>query len=161
MSADKPLPPGYEYAGELFPKADAYALGRGHPPSAAGVVLVDFDKTIRPWGHLNEVMDPLPGAAEAIRRLAAAGYSVVILTSRMSPTWWRDEGDRRQVNWFRFGLEQAKYVREYLERYGIPYGRITSEKVPALALFDDTAVRVSEEYPLSRAVDDFISERAS
>lgn len=139
---------------------DAYALRAGHPPSAARRVLVDFDKTIRPWGDLIAYVDPLPGAAEAMRELAAAGYDVVILTSRMSPTWWRDEAERRGLDAEQFGSEQAGYVVDYLDRYGIPYATITAEKMPGLVFFDDTAVRVTPEYPLGAAIRDFLAERA-
>lgn len=139
---------------------DTYALRTGHPPSAARRVLVDFDKTIRPWGDLVAYVDPLPGAAEAMRALDAAGYEVIILTSRLSPTWWRAEAGRRGLDTDQFGAEQTSYVMDYLARFDIPYASITVEKMPALAFFDDTAVRVSPEYPLADAVRDFMAERA-
>jgi hypothetical protein len=139
---------------------DAYALAAGHPPSAARRVLVDFDKTIRPWGELVGYMDPLPGAADAMRALDAAGYDVVILTSRMSPTWWASEAERRGVDIDDFGAEQAAYVMAYLDHFAIPYATITAEKMPGLAFFDDTAVRVTPEYPLAQAVADFLREQS-
>lgn len=140
---------------------DAYALKAGHPPSAARRVLVDFDKTIRAWGDLVSYDPPLPGAAEAVRALDDAGYEVVILTSRMSPTWWRAEADRRGLDADQFGAEQAAYVIEYLNRYGIPFATVTSEKMPGLVFFDDTAVRVSPEFPLLDAVTAWLREQAA
>lgn len=140
---------------------DAYALKAGHPPSAARRVLVDFDKTIRPWGDLIAYVDPLPGAAEAMRRLDDAGFVIVILTSRMSPTWWRDEAERRGLDAEQFGAEQAAYVCEYLARFDIPFATITAEKMPGIAFFDDTAVRVTPEYPLAQAIADFLAGQAS
>ena len=139
---------------------DAYALASGHPPSASRRVLVDFDKTIRAWSDLISYANPLPGAAEAIRRLHDAGYEVVILTSRMSPTWWRSEAERRDVSVDDFATEQAEYVAAYLRLWDIPYATVTAEKMPALAFFDDTAVRVTEDYPLAAAIDDFLTEAA-
>lgn len=138
---------------------DSYALKAGHPPSAARRVLVDFDKTIRPWGDLVSFVEPLPGAVEGMQALDAAGYDVVILTSRMSPTWWQAEADRRGLDADTFGAEQAGYVCEYLERWAIPYLTITAEKMPGLAFFDDTAVRVNPEYPLGAAIADFLAEQ--
>lgn len=138
---------------------DSYALANGHPPSAAHRVLVDFDKTIRPWGELNYMGDPLPGAAESLRALDAAGYEVVILTSRMSPTWWAAEAERRDVPVEAFADEQGAYVGAYLAKWGIPYACVTCEKMPGLVFFDDTAVRVTEQYTLADAVGDFLRER--
>lgn len=140
---------------------DAYALRAGHPPSAARRVLVDFDKTIRPWGELVSYVAPLPGAIEAMRALSAAGYEVVILTSRLSPTWWQAEAERRGLDVDTFGSQQTAYVLDYLTHWSIPFARITAEKMPALAFFDDTAVRVSAEYPLARAVEDFLGAQAA
>jgi hypothetical protein len=140
---------------------DAYALSAGHPPSASRRVLVDFDKTIRPWGDLVAFVEPLEGAVEAMRSLNRAGFEIIILTSRMSSTWWHDEAGRRGVDVAKFAAEQTAYVLEYLHRFGIPFDEVTAEKMPALAFFDDTAVRVSPEYPLARAVADFLIATAT
>lgn len=135
---------------------DAYAYASGHPPSAARRVLVDFDKTIRPWGALLADDPPIDGAVEAIHAIQRAGYEVVILTSRASWTWWEDEAGRRNDDVTDFGLAQMRYVYEYLGRHGVFNVLVTAEKAPALVLFDDTAVRVSDEYPLAQAVSDWL-----
>jgi hypothetical protein len=135
---------------------DAYAMRAGHPPSAARRVLVDFDKTIRPWGDLVSYVEPLPGAVAAMQELAGADYEVVVLTSRLSPTWWRAEAERRGADPEQFGAEQTSYVIDYLTHWDIPFSTITAEKMPALVLFDDTAIRVSPEYPLAAAVRAFL-----
>jgi hypothetical protein len=140
---------------------DAYALRSGHPPSAARRVLVDFDKTIRPWGDLISFVDPLPGAADAMRALDAAGYDVVILTSRLSPTWWRDEAERRGADAEQFGAEQTAYVIDYLNHFGIPFTTITAEKMPGLVFFDDTAVRVGPDWTLAQAIWEFLAQRGA
>jgi hypothetical protein len=90
-----------------------------------------------------------------------AGFEIIILTSRMSSTWWHDEAGRRRVDVAKFAAEQTAYVLEYLHRFGIPFDEVTAEKMPALAFFDDTAVRVSPEYPLARAVADFLIATAT
>jgi hypothetical protein len=118
---------------------------------------VDFDKTIRPWGDLISWESPLPGAAAAVRDLKAAGYEVVILTSRLSPTWWAAEVVRRGGSAELFGGEQAAYVQDYLIENEIPFDAITCEKMPGLVFFDDTAIRVSPEYTLAQAVEDWLA----
>ena len=139
---------------------DAYAQENGHPPVAANVVCVDFDQTIIPWGPLMEPREPFRGARDAIRRLKAEGFRVFILTSRASPSWWRSEAEARGVNADDFGREQIGYVKGILDTYGVPYDQITSEKVPALAYFDDSAWRVAPApWSLLAAVDTFIRGR--
>lgn len=105
----------------------------GLAESARRVACIDFDSTLYPWGPLFAQPDPLPGAPEAMRRLKAAGYRIVIFTSRLSPTW----------------LEAAKYtasdqldhITAMLWRDGIPFDLVTSEKVPAEVYVDDRAIR--------------------
>lgn len=107
------------------------------------VVCIDFDGTIAPWAPLMDVGAPYPGVVEAILALYDAGYHIVILTSRMSSTWWEHEAKKRKVTPESFGAFQEMYVRRYLDRYGIPYERLTAEKVAAQVYFDDRAWRVA------------------
>lgn len=109
-------------------------------PTARGRICVDFDLTLVHWGPLDEIPEPLPHAVDAIRRLLAAGYEVVILTSRLSPTWWREHCHGTDTDPERFGDHQAFVVERALERMGLPALRVTSEKVPALAYIDDRAI---------------------
>ncbi len=117
-------------------KNDKYAIANGHPPVAHGVIAVDFDATIVPWGKtLYDVRDALPGAVEAINAFKDAGLTIVIFTSRMSQRWWDHEGFS--------GTERDKqrmYVEGTLTRLGIPFDDITAEKVPAIAYIDDKAI---------------------
>lgn len=135
---------------------DSFAKGAGHPPSAAKTICVDLDSTIIPWGDLMEIRDAYPGVVEAMQKLHDAGYLIVILTSRMSPTWWHAEGMARGVDWMRFGAEQFEHVEALLRSAKVPYDRITSEKVPALAYFDDKGIRVDGVYTLAKAIGDFL-----
>lgn len=124
---------------------DSYSRKNGHPPSAAKVVCIDFDGTIVPWGGLlDPKKKPFPGAAEAIQALRDSGWRIVILTSRMSPSWWRAEAITRGVNQWEFGRQQKAYVAGLLTKHGIPFDKITAEKVPAQAYFDDKAVFVQD-----------------
>jgi hypothetical protein len=126
-------------------------------PSAKKVACVDLDRTIIPWGSLHDIPAPIEGAADAIRALKAAGYRIVILTSRYSPTWWDAEVGERGVDFYDFAMAQKRIVVRILEAAGISFDRITSEKVPAAVYFDDKAITVSDAYPLAQAVADFLA----
>lgn len=106
---------------------------RTYAPMAGRVICVDFDKTLYPWAPLYEQPDPLPGAVEAMKRLKAAGYRLVILTSRLSPQWLASvaytDGEMRDL------------VEGMLRRDGIPFDEVTAEKVPAQVYVDDRAIR--------------------
>lgn len=113
-------------------------------PCATTTVCIDFDGTIVPWGPLDEDRAPFCGVSDALWDLAAQGYRIVILTSRLSQEWWEAEATARGVDAEAFGAEQTEYVTDYMKRWALPYHLITAEKVPALAYFDDRAIRVSE-----------------
>lgn len=117
-----------------------YGMAHGYAPIAHRTVCIDFDSTLYPWAPIYAQPDPLPGAPEAVRRLKDAGYRIVILTSRLSPTW----------------LASAKYtesdMRDYIEavlrRDDIPFDLVTAEKVPAEVYVDDRAIRFRDgEWP--------------
>ena len=110
-----------------------YGMKNGHSPDAKGVLCVDFDATIVPWGPLfNPNVEALPGAAEAIRELYGSGWNIVIYTSRLSPSWHKHSGEKAN--------EQRKYIVDTLKRLDIPYSKITAEKIPAEAYIDDRAI---------------------
>lgn len=105
----------------------------GLAESARRVACIDFDSTLYPWGPLFAQPDPLPGAPEALRRLKAAGYRVVIFTSRLSPTWLAEAKYTAS--------DQLDHIEAMLRRDEIPYDLVTSEKVPAEVYVDDRAIR--------------------
>ena len=105
----------------------------GLAPTAHRVACIDFDATLYPWRPIYEQPDPLPGAPEAVRRLKAAGYRIVIFTSRLSPTWLESAGETAG--------QQIDHIESVLRRDGIPFDLITSEKVPAEVYVDDRAIR--------------------
>jgi predicted phosphatase len=106
------------------------------PPVAQKVICVDFDGTIFPWGEINASEPPFPHAVEVIKRMKQKGWTVIIFTSRMSPTWWNAEGwNLKEAMQEQLGIVQAR-----LAAWDIPYDRITCEKVPAAAYIDDRAI---------------------
>jgi hypothetical protein len=113
------------------------------PPVAKGVICVDYDATIVPWGELGADVSPLPDAVETIRAFKDAGYKIVILTSRMSPTWWIAEG------WGMLESVASKWwdsVADVLNKHGIPFDGITCEKVPAQYYIDDRAIEFKNNW---------------
>lgn len=134
-----------------------------HPPLVNGVVAVDFDGTIIPWGPLMARRKPFPGVPQAMRALREAGFRIVIFTSRMSPSWLADAslsgldalGDQYPEGTFTEAA-QAAFITKTLTDAGIPFDSITSEKVPAQAYFDDKAVAVRIAHPLDLAISEFL-----
>lgn len=111
-------------------------MSKTHPPVADKVICVDFDGTLFQWGDIHEKTPPFQGAVEVMRKLKAQGWTIVIFTSRMSPTWWEAEGMD-----FKSALQnQTGFITKRLNDFGIPFDRITAEKVPAEYYIDDKAV---------------------
>lgn len=127
-------------------------------PSAQKVVCVDLDATIIPWGPLEEIRPPFSGVVRAMTNLREAGFRIVILTSRLSKTWHEHEAVARGIDATAFGYKQLQLTLAILDAAGIPYDDVTSEKVPAVAYFDDKAIRVTESFPLPVAIMQFLWE---
>lgn len=108
----------------------------GVAPIGHRVVCVDFDGCLFPFGPLYAEEPPFPGAVDAMKRLRAAGYHIVILTSRLSETWLASDAEAGGY------ATQVEYVLRLLRRYGIPFDDLTAEKVPAEFYLDDRAMRV-------------------
>jgi hydroxymethylpyrimidine pyrophosphatase-like HAD family hydrolase len=112
---------------------DEAQTDKGRPDIADGVILIDFDGTIAPFGHMFNFPEPLPGAIEALKAFQDAGMRVVIFTSRLSPIWLETVKQSP--------IDHVNYINEYLGRYGIEPYAITAQKVPSIAYIDDNAYR--------------------
>jgi hypothetical protein len=119
-------------------------IAKGHAPMAEGVILIDFDGTIAPFGPLFEAPEPLPGAIEAIRAFKAAGMKVIIFTSRLSPLWLDSVGQS--------AFQHVDYITKYLDRFGITPDGFTAQKVPAIAMIDDKAYRYDNNWDELRRI---------
>lgn len=112
----------------------------GFPPSARKVMAIDLDGTLFPFQSKDGTMmgdkDPYPGAVEFVTAAKAAGWTIAIFTSRMSPSWWHAEGWDDEEGY----QMQRAWCERQLGNAGIPYDSITSEKVPATYYIDDRAL---------------------
>lgn len=130
-----------------------------HPPVANKIVMVDLDATIQPWGPLQEMRAPNPDVADALRELQNSGFTVIIFTSRLSPTWLKAEYiERGFASWEAFRDQQVHYVHTYMDKFGLPFDGMTAEKRPAEAYFDDKAIRVTTD-TLADSIYDWLEER--
>lgn len=113
-------------------------IAAGHPPMAEGIILIDFDGTIAPFGFLFDFPEPLPGAIEAIKAFQQAGMKVIIFTSRLSPLWLQSVGQTM--------FQHIDYINRYLAQYGVEVEGITAQKVPSIAYIDDKAYRYDNNW---------------
>lgn len=116
-------------------------IKEGIPPAARGLLAIDFDATLVPWGELVGDKPLLEGAKDAVDAFREAGYRIVILTSRLSPTWWDAEGFTEAER-----QEQVKYVHDMLDKHGIVYEYITCEKIPCTYFIDDRAIEFKNNW---------------
>lgn len=118
---------GFDLDGVLYPFDQAlaeYFLDRGTRPEALptpqswhfykdwGLKADGFDYTCHEatrYGDLFNCLPPYPGAADAVRKVKAAGHSIHIITAR---------------NYGNPGQAQSQTVK-WLNRYGIPYDTLT------------------------------------
>ena len=96
-------------------------------------VMVDFDGTIhkysKRWHDGTPYDPPFEKARESIMFLKSLGFEIVIFTARLS----EENGDV---------AGQTKMLEEWLEKYDIPYDRMTAEKLAAEFYIDDKVVRI-------------------
>lgn len=91
-------------------------------------IVFDFDGVIHSyvsgWKGINVIPDPpVPLIQEEIERIRAAGYKVVVVSTRCSDPAGMDA------------------VKNYLDANGIVVDEVLAEKPPALVYIDDRAIR--------------------
>lgn len=123
-------------------ESDAAFMVEGVPPASKNVICVDFDGTIYPRDDLFGYPKPFNGVVQTIQGLYNQGYYIVIWTSRLSEQWFKDEGWNLDEAY----KQQVSYIVSILKRDNIPYHKLTSEKVPALAYIDDKAIRFEDNW---------------
>lgn len=90
-------------------------------------VVFDFDGVIHSytsgWKGPAIIPDPpVPGIKEAIAEIRAAGYEVVVVSTRCAT------------------LDGLYAIKEYLDRHDIEVDNINMEKPPAIVYIDDRAI---------------------
>lgn len=101
-------------------------------------IVVDLDGTIcelKREGQSYAAVQPLPGAAERLRELRAAGHYVIIQTARNMATCESNVG--------RVMKNVGKITLDWLEGHGIEYDEIYFGKPNAHVYLDDRALRFS------------------
>jgi len=97
-------------------------------PDEARTLCVDLDHTLcisTPAAY--DRAEPIPGAADALGRLRAGGWLVVIYTARHFNHW------RTTVDW--------------LARHGVGYDQLVFGKPPARYYIDDRAIPYRGDWP--------------
>lgn len=99
-------------------------------------IAIDLDGTICPIKQEGESyadLKPLPGAAERIRELRAAGHYIIITTARNMATC--------ESNLGKVMKNIGKITLDWLEKHGIEYDEIYFGKPNAHVYVDDRALR--------------------
>lgn len=98
-------------------------MAKGYSPTIA----VDFDGVIhdysKGWADGTIYGEPMPGARDSLQALIDKGWRVVVHTARASTL-----------------IKEAE-VREWLDRYDIPYHDVTNLKPMAIVYLDDRALK--------------------
>lgn len=103
--------------------------------SPRGIIVVDLDGTI--CEHRYPAFgEPIAGAKEALQRLKAAGFCIVIHTVRTSASFQAAEAYVSEIN-------SPEAVGAFLQRHEIPYDEIWMHDKPlAVAYIDDRGLRL-------------------
>lgn len=97
-------------------------------------IAIDFDGVIHGYSkgwNGGEIYDPpVEGTKEAIEKLKAEGHKIYIFSTRNNKLFHKKDK-----------IDQDKAMKEWLEKYDIPYDRIWSFGKPMADLFiDDRAI---------------------
>ncbi len=115
-------------------------------------IVIDLDGTICPIkasGQTYEELEALPGAAERIRELRAAGHYIIIQTARNMATCGSNLGKvMRNI---------GKVTLDWLERHDIEYDEIYFGKPNADVYVDDRALRFED---WAMVTDELLTENA-
>lgn len=89
-------------------------------------VLIDFDGVLITKDRYRQ-RTPVEGAQAAVRGLKRLGYEIVVFSSRLSGGDIATERNRQ-------------FIDKFLHSHGIPYDRMTSDKLNADYYIDDKAI---------------------
>lgn len=118
----------------LYENSPEATEGHNHDDAT---IAVDLDGVIttyvEPWTGIHHFGEPMPGAAESMKKLQDLGYKLVVYTTRNNSLARHNGGAN--------ALELTALVQMQLEKQGIPYDYISLFKPLARIYIDDRAVR--------------------
>ena len=106
-------------------------------------IMIDFDGVLHDYsGWNNGVIDgkPIEGSKEAMEKLGSIYDEVIIFTTRASEEQAAENNDNLK--------KRIKDVQDWLQKYEIPYTRITGSKLAADFYIDDKAITFKGNWPL-------------
>ena len=106
-------------------------------------IAIDLDGTIaRHEGRYDIIGEPIKENVEIIRRLKEKGYSIIIFSARIS-----------------YDKKAYKMIKDYLDKYNIPYDEITNIKpYSSIAFIDDRGIGVETNKPWPADIEKKIEE---
>jgi hypothetical protein len=103
-------------------------------------ICIDFDGVIHKYSkgfHDGTLYDePMEGAKEYLCELKEDGYEIWIFTARLADL----EFVKKNQN------NPKEKIKEYLDKYDVPYDYITGSKVPAMAYIDDRGIEFKGDW---------------
>ena len=105
-------------------------------------VVIDFDGTICEHRY-PEVGPPMPGAREALTRLKAMGFRIIIHSVRTASYWRTLAMEDPRVD----PVRQVNLIQDYMAKQRLPYDEIClADKPVAVAYIDDRAYRFENNW---------------
>jgi Fe-S-cluster formation regulator IscX/YfhJ len=109
------------------------------------VIYIDYDGVICHFEKFPSSQRMMDGAVEAVRKLKAAGHTVVIYSTRSNC----------QINHKSRSAQMVAEMKESLDRHGIPYDAIADHKPAWDVIIDDRAIRFKDWQQTLIELDDF------
>lgn len=106
-------------------------------------IVIDFDGTLMPYSF-PIAKEPYPETIIALNKLKELGFRIIISSARTSSMIKSD-------NYY----NSIEYIKDYLNKYNIPYDEIFIDKPIAKYYIDDRAIRIKNGN--WKAVLDFIN----
>jgi predicted HAD superfamily phosphohydrolase YqeG len=98
----------------------------------SSTIVVDFDGTIAEWAEYPTPGAPCPGVKEALQKLKASGFYIMVLSARTSDDMSKHPIDKR---------EQQRLMTNYLDEHEIPYDEVSIANKPVAHFYiDDRAI---------------------
>jgi hypothetical protein len=143
---------------------EANELSKNNPPPVPRVIAIDFDGTLCQH-QFPTIGEPQIGVKEAVERLKALGFYILIWSCRTSH--WNYEVFGGDPSIHPFERPHVKAMKDWLDANGIPYDEIDDgSRGKPLADFyiDDKAVRFDENtnwFTIANNVERYVLDRAA